>query len=59
MNITKYVSTLYIGMDDDHSQYTEICRDGCRTSLLIAGVVIVSAIFILYFHPAIPSLPFI
>ena len=28
-------------MDDDHSQY----RDGCRTSLLIAGVVLVPVIF--------------
>ena len=35
----KYASTLYIGMDDDHSQHNIIIerhRDGCRTSSLVA-----------------------
>ena len=34
----------------------ERCRDGCRTSLLIAGVVLFLLFFILYFHPAIPTI---
>ena len=33
MNTTQYTNTLYIGMDDGHSQYRR-CRDGCRSSLL-------------------------
>ena len=37
----------------------ERCRDGCRISLIIAGVVLVPAIIHTYFHPAIPTSPFI
>ena len=52
MNITQYTSTL-------HSEWMmaidniESCRDGCRTSLLIAGVVLVPAIF---YTSTLPSL---
>ena len=42
-----YIS-LYIAIYNNHTYSAEMkerCRDGCRTSLLIAGVVLVPAIF--------------
>ena len=61
-DIHKSILYIYIAIYNNYTYSAgmkERCRDGCRTSLLIAGVVLVPAIFILHFHPAIPTSPLI
>ena len=59
---TKVYISLYIAIYNNYTYSAgmkERCTDGCRTSLLIAGVVLVPAIFHTLLPPCLPTSPLI